>query len=262
MHALSLLHWKQAADWGDNACMASQIERVTTELRRRILSRALAPGERILEVQCSAELGVSRTPLRLALGELEKEGLLERQSSRGFRVRQVTLDQVAQAIDVRGTLEGMAVRLMAEVGPSPQTLAALRECIQEGRAIVERSLGQEQPVDTMQWALMNARFHRVLVEAAGNPVLTSALEHVAKTPMAAPGALGASGQAALELSFVQRAQVDHEDLVQALEAREGSRAEALMREHARRSRDNKRALVHALQGTPCSPGDLPQAVLA
>jgi GntR family transcriptional regulator of vanillate catabolism len=94
---------------------------------------------------------------------------------------------------------------------------------------------------------MNGRFHRTLADAAGNPVLRSALDHVAKTPMAGPGALGVSGQPLLELAFVQRAQQDHEDIVAAIAAREGVRAEALMREHARRSRDNKKVLVEALQ---------------
>jgi GntR family transcriptional regulator of vanillate catabolism len=228
--------------------MASQIERVTIELRRRILSGALPPGERVLEVQCAAELGVSRTPLRLALGELEKEGLLERLATRGFRVRQVTLAQVAMAIDVRGTLEGMAARLLAEAGAPAAVMAALNSCLHEGRALIDAAGAQSEPVDTLRWAAMNGRFHRTLVDAAGNPVLRSALDHVAKTPMAGPVALGASGQPLLELPFVQRAQQDHEDIVRAIEAREGVRAEALMREHARRSRDNKRVLVDALQG--------------
>ncbi|NML16750.1 GntR family transcriptional regulator [Azohydromonas caseinilytica] len=242
--------------------MASQIERVTAELRRRILGGALQPGERVLEVQCSAELGVSRTPLRLALGELEKEGLLERLPRRGFRVRQVTLDEVAMAIDVRGTLEGMAVRLLAEQGASPRTLSELHGCIEQGRQIVQAAVDAGEAVDTVSWATVNARFHRVLAQAAGNPVLVSALEHVAKTPMAGPGALGASGQAAIELSFVQRAQLDHEDIVQAVEAREGARAEALMREHARRSRDNKRILVNAMRGARWAADAVPQPMLA
>lgn len=229
--------------------MASQIERVTTELRRRILTGKLPAGERILEVQFSAELGVSRTPLRLALGELEKEGLLERLATRGFRVRRVTLDEVAMAIDVRGALEGMAARIVAETGASHDTLHALKACLSEGRALIDEAVSAGQPIDTMRWASMNMRFHEVLVRASANTVLASALEHVAKTPMAGPGALGVSGQPLVEHTFVQRAQLDHEDIVRSIEAREGTRAEALMREHARRSRDNKRILVDALLPT-------------
>lgn len=231
---------------GDNARMASQIERVTTELRRRILSGKLPAGRRILEVQFATELSVSRTPLRLALGELEREGLLERLPTRGFQVRRFTLDEIAMAIDVRGTLEGMAARSVAETGASADALQALKACISEGRMLIDEAMGSNQPIDTMRWAMMNMRFHKVLVQASANAVLVSSLEHVEKTPMAGPGALGVSGQPLVEHAFLQRAQLDHEDIVRAIEGREGTRAEALMREHARRSRDNKHILVHTL----------------
>ena len=197
--------------------MASQIERVTMELRRRILAGELQAGERIREVQFSGELGVSRTPLRLALGDLEKEGLLERLPTRGFRVRQVTLDDVAMAIDVRGTLEGMAARLLAEHGVTREVLEVLQGCVDEGRLLVEQALlDQDAPVDTARWAAMNARFHRALVEGAANPALASALEHIAKTPMAGPGALGAAGvPPSLELALAQRAPFDPQGVVRA-----------------------------------------------
>lgn len=229
--------------------MSSQIERVITELRRRILSGSVAPGARIVELRFAAELDVSRTPLRLALGELEKEGLLERLPKRGFRVRRVTLDEVADAIDVRGTLEGMAARLLAERGPRAETLRELNECVREGRALIDQAEPDGVVHDTVGWAALNARFHKALVSGADNQALASTLAHVFKTPMAAPGALGVGGvQPSLELSFLRRAQFDHEDILLAIEARESARAEALMREHARRSRDNKRLLMQGMQG--------------
>lgn len=224
--------------------MASQIERVTGELRRRILAGQFAPGERMVELQLASELEVSRTPLRIAFGELETEGLLERLPTRGFRVRRVTLDEVAQAIDVRGTLEGMAARAVAEAGPSAALLRELQDCVDAGQALLGEPESPPQAIDSQGWAAMNARFHRALVQAAGNPVLSSALAHIAKTPMAAPGALGINGLLpALEIAFLRRAQFDHEDVLRAIAAGEGARAEALMREHARRSRDNKRRLM-------------------
>ena len=226
--------------------MASQIDRVVTELRRRVLCGELSAGERIVELQFASDLQVSRTPLRLALGELEKEGLLERLPTRGFRVRRVTLDDIAHAIDVRGVLEGMAARALAEAGAPRATLDQLKACVDEGAALLADASPAGHLADPMRWAAINARFHQALVQGAGNPALASALAQVATTPMAAPGALGFSGmQPALELAFLQRAQFDHEDVVRAIEAREGARAEALMREHARRSRDNKRKLMQA-----------------
>lgn len=229
--------------------MASQIERVTEELRQRVLTGRLRAGERVLEVHFSHELGVSRTPLRIALGELEKQGLLERMPTRGYRVRSVTLNEVAMALEVRGTLEGMAARLVAETGPSPAVLGRLKECVQRGRVLIERSVEQGSPLDTGAWAAMNAQFHEVLVAAAGNPALASALAHVGKTPMVRPGELWTGGpDETLTLGFVQRAQFDHEDVVHAIEARHGLRAEYLMREHARRSAENKRALAATMAG--------------
>jgi len=224
--------------------MATQIERVVTELRRRILSGELPPGERILELQYAPELGVSRTPLRLALVELEKQGLLEQVGKRGFQVRSVTLDDIAQAIDVRGVLEGYAARIVAELGLSRSLEQALTDCVHEGRSVLVWASERRRPLDIPRWAAMNARFHAALVEAASNDALRSALGHVTKSPLAAAGVLGISGVSpTLEIAFLERAQADHEDILHAILGREGARAEALMREHARRSRDNKRKLA-------------------
>ncbi|MCZ3100018.1 FCD domain-containing protein, partial [Acinetobacter baumannii] len=91
----------------------------------------------------------------------------------------------AMAIDVRGTLEGMAARLLAEQGVTREVLEELQACVDEGRLLVEQALlGRDTPVDTARWAAMTARFHRALVEGAANPALASALDHIARTPMA------------------------------------------------------------------------------
>lgn len=223
--------------------MPSHIERVTAELRRMVLSSELAPGQRVVELELASRLGVSRTPLRLAFGELAREGLFERLPTRGFRVRRVTLEEVAQAIDVRGVLEGLAARTAAESGMPEELMQVLRDCVAEGRAVLEASTRDGAP-DTPRWVDMNVRFHAALVQAAANPVLAATLAQVTRTPLASPGAIALGGvRPALELAFLQRAQADHEDIVQALQAREGARAEALLREHARRSRDNKRVLI-------------------
>ena len=223
--------------------MASLIESVSAELRRLVLSGELAPNERVVELDLASRLKVSRTPLRLAFAELEREGLFVRLPKRGFRVKRVTLDEVSQAIDVRGTLEGLAARIAAEAGPPPEHVEEMRACVMEGYQLVEAATAGKL-VSAAQWVTMNVRFHRALVEAAQNPVLAATLAHVAKTPLAAPSAVALGGaQPELEFTFLSRAQSDHEDILAAIEAREGSRAEALLREHAHRSRDNKRKLI-------------------
>lgn len=227
--------------------MASQIDRVVAELRGRILSGALPAGHRVIELQFAQELQVSRTPLRLALGELERQGLLERLPTRGFRVRSFSVHQIADAVDVRGTLEGMAARLAAERGVNASTMDSLKACLGHGQHLIDEAAAAAQNIDATQWSEMNLRFHTLLVEASGNSSLADTLRFLCQTPMASPGALTLQGQIpALETSFIQRAQNDHVDCVQALEARAGSRAETLMREHAFRSRENKKALIARL----------------
>lgn len=231
--------------------MATQILHVVNELRRRIVARELMPGERLVELALAAELGVSRTPIRLAFEELEKQGFLQRLPTRGFRVRELTVDDISDAIDVRGVLEGMGARLAAEKAVGAEVLETLQACIAEGRALLDAADG-EALVDLARWIPMNACFHATLMAAAGNRALSSALEHVGKAPLASAAALSLGGASpALERAFLQRAQQDHEDILGALRSGEGARAEALMREHARRSRDNKREL---LTGSRTQPG--------
>jgi GntR family transcriptional regulator of vanillate catabolism len=233
--------------------MSSQIDYTTRELRRKILSGEVAPGNRMVELELSAQLAVSRTPIRIALGELEKEGLLERLPTRGFRVRQFTVDEIANAVDVRGVLEGMAARTVAERGLKASVRDEMQACVDEGRLLLQHAQAAGHVIDAARWVPMNARFHNALVQAAGNSTLTSALAHVSKTPMAGAGALSLNGMLPLlEFGFIARAQSDHEDVLAALLAGEGGRAEALMREHAHRSRDNKRELIMRMQKP--SPG--------
>lgn len=229
--------------------MASQIERVILELRRRIFSGELAPGERLVELQFAAELEVSRTPLRIALGELEKEGLLERLPKRGFRVRLFTLSAIGDAIDVRGALESLAVERLAERGANESVLIQLQGCIAEGQALVEAARKDKLRLDAASWIAMNAQFHAILIDAADNAMLKEAIAAVNKTPMAGAGSLGLNGHLpVLEFPLIARAQQDHEDVLDALRSREGGRAAYLMREHARRSRDNKLAIMAKLNG--------------
>jgi GntR family transcriptional regulator of vanillate catabolism len=236
--------------------MASRIETVTTRLHQMILAGDLNPGARLVELSLAKRLGVSRTPLRIALGELEKQGLLERLPTRGFKVREFPLEQVAYAIDVRGVLEGMAARIVAERGIDAATQCELEQCIAEGRELTDIPPGGV--IDPMRWAAMNARFHWAIVRAARNPALTSALEHNERIPLATAATITFSSAVQdVVYALLRRAHEDHVSLLEAITRREGARAEALFREHAYRSRENKQALLQGLKqqrGDPAPPG--------
>ena len=94
--------------------MASQQARVLVQLRDLILKGEFAPGERLAEIPIAQKLGASRTPVRLAFSSLEQEGLVEPSPTGGYLIKRFTSQEIADAIAVRGHLEGMAARLIAE----------------------------------------------------------------------------------------------------------------------------------------------------
>src|SRR5437667_7845320 len=96
------------------ADVASQTGRALVRVREMLLRGEIARGERISELPLVARLGMSRTPIRLALERLAHIGLLEATATGGFSVREFSLTEVRDAIEVRGILEGTAARLAAE----------------------------------------------------------------------------------------------------------------------------------------------------
>src|SRR5947208_10699699 len=88
--------------------VASQTGRTLLNLREMLLRGDFRPGERLSELPLVARLGVSRTPIRLALDRLANQGLLEVVPSGGFVVRAFTTADIWDAIEMRGTLEGTA----------------------------------------------------------------------------------------------------------------------------------------------------------
>src|SRR5690349_24794897 len=89
----------------------SQTGRTLLVLREMLLKGEVRPGERLSELALVERLGVSRTPIRLAFDRLAHEGLVEASPSGGFVVREFTIADIWDAIDMRGVLEGTAARL-------------------------------------------------------------------------------------------------------------------------------------------------------
>jgi len=165
---------------------ASQTVKAMLRLRQLILDGHLKPGERVPELALVQHTGVSRTPIRAALIQLAEEGLLEPSSSGGFVVRQFDEQEVFDAIDLRGTLEGAAARRAAERHLSHEQLAPLRDCVGAMDAIANsRKLDIQHFSDYVR---LNEEFHRLLVVMANSAVLGRAIERVLALPFASPSA--------------------------------------------------------------------------
>ncbi len=227
----------------------SQTVKAQSRLRELIVGGELAPGERVAEMALVERLGVSRTPVRSALSKLLDEGLLEALPGGGYVVRAFTEAEVHDAIEVRGTLEGLAARLAAERGVATSLLLALQRCV----AGIDDALAAPTLSDALfaEYAARNAEFHQLLAEASGSDVVRRQVERAAASPFASPNAfvqVSSSGPRARDSLVV--AQEQHRAVVEAIHRREGTRAEALMREHARIAQQNLSAAMssrHARQ---------------
>lgn len=211
--------------------MHSQLAQATLRVREMILRGELAPGARLTEAGLAERLGMSRTPIRQALPLLAREGLLLRQPTRGYVVRGFTQADIADAVEVRAVLEGLAARRLAERGASEACLAELRECLREGDALLAR--GEVSADEGARYAAMNVRLHQAIVEGGGGVVIADALDHNSRVPFAGPQAVAFDRNASAALhTLLLYAHRQHHAIVHCIATRQAARAEALMREHA------------------------------
>ena len=129
-------------------------------LRQAILKGELRPGERLMEIQLANKLGVSRTPVREAIRKLEKEGLVLMRPRRGAEVSQITEKSLRDVLEVRRSLERLAVRLACERISSEEI-----EELKEITAKFETLLGK---VDVTAIAEVDVAFHDVIYFATDN----------------------------------------------------------------------------------------------
>ncbi|HEY1566419.1 MAG TPA: GntR family transcriptional regulator [Solirubrobacteraceae bacterium] len=209
-------------------------------LRELIFNGRYSPGERMAELPLVELLGVSRTPLRLALAQLEHEGLLRGLPGGGYVVREFTQGDVRDAIELRGVLEGTAARFAAERGATARDLAALRATNETIGSLVHRSDYESFE----RYLSLNESFHARMLKMARSSLLVRSLEGITSLPFAGPSAL-VFAQAELPASrdILVIAHRHHSGLIDAIERRQGARAESLAREHARLALANLEIVV-------------------
>jgi GntR family transcriptional regulator of vanillate catabolism len=236
---------------GNNA--GSQTTKATLGLRELVVSGAIGPGERLAEVELAERLGVSRTPLRIALMTLAHEGLLEALSGGGFIVRAFSRADVTDAIELRGVLEGTAARFAAERLESPDALAPLEAAAASLEEVV-RNISREEELG--RYVALNNAFHDGLVDLAGSPHLARTLANVKALPFAMPSGAILASHAVLPRSqeILVIAQHQHWQLIESIRDRHGTRAEEIAREHARLSRLNLELVLENREARDRMPG--------
>lgn len=224
---------------------ASQSLKALLGIRDLIMSGRIAAGERLSEIPLAEQLGISRTPVRAALARLEQEGLLEKSPSGSYFARAFTIEEVVDALELRGVLEGTAARLAAERGADPRKFSDISHVVEAiGRAIAPGPL----EMDFEAYVQGNDEFHRLLAGLSGSETIRREIERAVSLPFASPSAFLEKQEdvPAFRQSLIG-AQEQHRAILDAIERREGARAEAIAREHARLARRN---LEYVLSSDP------------
>ncbi|HRE20804.1 MAG TPA: GntR family transcriptional regulator, partial [Rhabdaerophilum sp.] len=198
-------------------------------------------------------LGMSRTPVRTALTMLAEEGLVQPIGTGGFSARAFSERDVNDAIELRGTLEGLAARLAAERGISTFACRLLADLLAQLDEVVTAPV---LDVDDMERYIdLNARLHREIIRLAESRVVERQIERVMALPFASPSAfVMAQSRCEDARNVLVIAQYQHRAVVEAIIEREGARAEALMREHSRVARRNLGQAVRSREALEQVPG--------
>ncbi|WP_174857035.1 GntR family transcriptional regulator [Streptomyces griseorubiginosus] len=196
-------------------------DRVYGALLELITTRALQPGQHLVESELAGHLGVSRQPVREALQRLNTEGWVDLRPAQGAFVHEPTDAEADQLLTVRTLLEAEAARLAA-VHAGSEGVAALEVLCAEGEKAVA--------ADDVDGAVgLNARFHAKVMELAGNAVLAELAGQVDRrvrwyyTPIARQRG--------------RQSWIEHRELIAAIADRDEQRATAVMRQHTEHTRE-------------------------
>ena len=179
-----------------------------------IRSGALAPGARLRETELADRLGISRTPVREAIRQLEADGLVAHLPRQGATIRSLDHAEVVELYEMRAVLEGTAERLAARAASDIE----LAELTALNTELADAPAGPQAKE-------LNRQFHRMMLESARNRFLLKSMNVLQKTLLI----LGPTTLA--DPSRAVSAVAEHAAVLAALAARDGAAAEAAMRAH-------------------------------
>ncbi|NLY30740.1 MAG: GntR family transcriptional regulator [Firmicutes bacterium] len=193
-------------------------------VKEQILNQSLPAGTRIMEDEIAREFGVSRTPVREAMSQLEMDGLVRVEPRRGIFVTEVTDKRMMDICDVREVLEELAVRKAATKANSEQ-VKTLRQINEE----YARSYAAEEYADCIA---LDRKFHESLASIAGNEKLIEFIEDISNLVQMT------RFMDCRRPENIEATLSEHNAIVDALAANDVDAAVAAIRKHLQRVRDN------------------------
>ena len=208
-------------------------EEVTNRLRGMIVESKLTPGERIQEMQLAQQLGVSRTPIREALKVLASEGLVELLPLRGAIVKVFTDKDARDMLDVIALLEAFAGERACQADPA--RVEAVIAMHRHMRVLYEKR-------QRLEYFVLNQQIHEALIALADNDTLSQTHATLSKRMRS----LRYSGNSGAENWAT--AMAEHEDMITALQRRDGPALARAMREHIQNTWPRIRAATQLTPG--------------
>lgn len=205
---------------------------VANVLRGAILDGSLKPGQPLHENALARQLSVSRSPIREALIQLERESLVVSRMNRPTVVRRPSPEEITQVYTLRSALEGIAARWAAERATS----ALVTLLGQKADALNQATLASERGADPAVVGLA-LDFHATIAEAAGSLELQRLLQSLCNQIQL----VMAAGLASLTARRTDEIHAEHLALIAAIAAKDGDLAEQLASAHVRGARDR---LIH------------------
>jgi DNA-binding GntR family transcriptional regulator len=201
--------------------MLSAADRAYHYIRRRIVDGVLASGAFLVEQDLAQDIGVSRTPVRDALGRLESEGLVRAEGNKRATVRAFTEAEVEECFEMRAQFESYAAS-RAATRMSPEALAKLKRFAAEMDEVVAKG-GEDT---AFRFSELNTHFHNIILEQAGSP----RLREIMKPLMQVQLVLMKRFQHTIE-AHLARSCWHHRELIAAFEAKDPAWAETQMKTH-------------------------------
>ena len=208
-------------------------EAILRDLRDAIAKGEIRPGDRLKENAISSRFGVSRTPVREILKQLEKEGLVRISPNHGAKVVALTTKDVADIYEMLITLEGAAARLAcSEIGD--QEIGKLKEY----QFMTEKAISKRNIELVLE---LNVKFHALLTECSRNPYL-------AETRRNYRNILNPFGRfVAFIPQFLEATLEEHPKIIEAIISRNAPLAEFLAREHMEKAKVRMLEYIRCLQ---------------
>ena len=221
----------------DNATMESIDTELAVRIRRDIIYGRFGVEQRLSEALLCDTYEVSRTPVRMALRLLEREGLISRADGRGYFVNNPSVNDILQAVQVRGNLEAMAARLMAQSAGRHNAVFNLENAIDAIDAWIK--MGKVDDASLKQLQKHNALFHGTVLDGCGNDFIGFTCKQISHLPMLEVGTMVFDKQVLSTPDGIERSlfrlklgNSQHKVIYEAIQRGDAVRAEGMMREHS------------------------------